>query len=105
MGEMGNRATFCVSLQPVSWQEFFRGCYERTKLPQPQPQMPPSQEPISPYSLFLAPLPTLWCILYHILCGRHGACIYSGSRQPVPSTAGCKNNPQVALLWPKTLYQ
>lgn len=44
-------------------------------------------------------------ILYHILCGRHVACIYSGSRQPVPSIAGCKNNPQVALLWPQTLYQ
>ena len=63
----------------------------------------------SHYSPFLAahppPPPPCQRILYHILCGRHRACIYSGSTQPVPSIAGCKNNPQVALLWPQTLYQ
>lgn len=66
--------------------------------------LPPGNlSPPTPSFLFSipSPLPLLQCILYHILCGRHGACIYSRSRQPVPSIAGCKNNPQVALLWPQ----
>lgn len=104
---MGDSARFCVSPQPLpAGKSPEEEACERIKLSQPQPQMPPSWEPISPYSLFLAELPPpCHCILYHILCGRHGACIYSGSRQPVLSISECKNNPQVALLWPQTLYQ
>lgn len=35
MGWGGVGERWVAGPQPVSWQEFFRGCYERTELPQP----------------------------------------------------------------------
>lgn len=103
----GAGARFCISPPPLPARKSpAEETCEKFQWPQPQPQLPPLWEPISsPYSPFLAATPLhthtpCQCVLYHILCGRHRACIYSGSRQPVPSIAGCKNNPQVALLWP-----
>lgn len=96
----------CDAPQPLPWQlarvlqsNLMRG----VNCPSLNLRCLPPGGPSLPISPFLAAPPPCHCILYHILCGRHGAGIYSGSRQHVPSIAGCKNNPQVALLWPQTL--
>lgn len=103
---MGSSARFCVSPPPLpAGKSLQRRLVRGPGCPSPILRCLPPGSTSLPAPPFLLHPPPCQCILYHILCGRHGACIYSGSRQPVPSIAGCKNNPQVALLWPQTLYQ
>lgn len=98
-------ARFCISPEPIQLPKALqKKLVRRPSCPSPHPRSLHSQFSLL-HLLAVPPPPFCQCILYHIPCGRHGACIYSGSRQPVPSISGCKNKPQVALLWPQTLYQ